>query len=269
MQVLLVLFVLAAGFLLMQSFGPRPEAFRSAAADAHLVSLTERPPLGSDPSGRLSFPDAGTDAAAINQLQASANAGNAKAALVLGLKYADGDGVAANDGEAVRWLQRATQSGEAMAQYRLATLYERGRGVAADSTQAAVLYEQAAKRGNRRAMHNLAVAYANGAGLEKNFTEAARWFRSAAELGLPDSQFNLAVLYERGLGIRTSLADAYKWYAIAAAAGDIESKTRVGALATQIPPAEREAGDKAASEFKVAPMNRDANEVPAEPTTAR
>jgi localization factor PodJL len=134
--------------------------------------------------------------------------------------------------------------------------------VPADAKQANSWYEEAAKRGNRKAMHNLAIAYANGTGQEKNFTEAARWFRAAAEQGLADSQFNLAVVYERGLGVRASLADAYKWYAIAAAEGDAESKSRVAALATQIPPAEREAADRAAGEFKLTPMNREANEAP-------
>jgi len=58
---------------------------------------------------------------------------DAKAELLLGLKYADGDGVALNDSEAARWLQKAAQAGMAMAQYRLATLYEKGRGVSADA----------------------------------------------------------------------------------------------------------------------------------------
>jgi len=253
LQGLLVLFVLTAGFLLMQTFGPRPQ---SSQLRAPATALTEPPAPPTDGAEEPLPP-------ALAQLQSQANAGNAKAALLLGLKYADGEGVAVNDSEAARWLQKATQAGEPVAQYRLATLYEKGRGVAADAKQAALLYEQAATRGNRRAMHNLAVAYANGAGKEKSFIEAARWFRAAAELGLPDSQFNLAVLYERGLGVRPSLVDAYKWYAIAAAAGDAESKTRVEALMMEIPPAEREAADRAAREFKLTPLNREANEAPA------
>jgi localization factor PodJL len=271
-EVLLVLFVLSAGFFLMRMFGPR---FDAEAPPAGVPRVTSEAAPADDPSRRLKFPaSAGSLAAAVPagtngslspallRLQAKADAGDIQAELLLGLKYADGDGVAPNDGEAVRWLQKAAQAGLAMAQYRLATLYEKGRGVPADAKQANSWYEEAAKRGNRKAMHNLAIAYANGAGQEKNFAEAARWFRAAAERGLADSQFNLAVLYERGLGVRASLADAYKWYVIAAAEGDAESKSRVTALATQIPPAEREAANQAAGEFKLTPMNREANEAP-------
>lgn len=271
-EVLLVLFVLSAGFFLMRTFGPRFDADVPPAAVPRATS--EAVPAG-DSSGRLSVPaSAGSVASAVPaatngslspallRLQAKADAGDIKAELLLGLKYADGDGVALNDSQAARWLQKAAQAGLAMAQYRLATLYEKGRGVPADAKQANSWYEEAAKRGNRKAMHNLAIAYANGAGQEKNFAEAARWFRAAADRGLADSQFNLAVLYERGLGVKASLADAYRWYAIAAAEGDAESKLRVAALATQIPPAEREAADQAAGEFKLTAMNREANEAP-------
>jgi len=74
------------------------------------------------------------------------------------------------------------------------------------------------------------------------------------------------VLYERGLGVTTSLPEAYKWYAIAAASGDGESKTRVGALATQISASERDGADRLAKGYKPQPMNVAANDGP--PLTA-
>ena len=198
----------------------------------------------------------------IERLTSKATAGDPKAALVLGLKYADGDGVAPSDPEAVRWLQKAAEAGEAVAQYRLGTLYEKGRGVAADPKKAAMWYSESAKQGNRKAMHNLAVAYADGAGVDKNFAEAVRWFKEAAELGLTDSQFNLAVLYERGLGVPASLSEAYKWYSIASAEGDNESKTRVDALTTQLQAAEKDMADKAVKAFKPRSMTASVNEAP-------
>jgi localization factor PodJL len=231
-QAFFVLLVMCTGFLLMQYFGPRPDVFGAVAAPE------------------------------LRELQTRANQGVADAELLLGLKYADGDGVAANDAEAARWLERAAQKGEAIAQYRLGALYEKGLGVPADPAIAADWYAKAAELGNVKAMHNLAVAYANGNGRETDYTEAARWFRSAAEHGLADSQFNLAVLHERGLGVATSLSEAYRWYAIAAAQGDGESSTRVEALISQVPAAERAAADKAAEAFKAAPADAGANEAP-------
>ena len=204
------------------------------------------------------FGNAGTTPLAL--LMARATGGDAKAAMQLGLKYADGDGVAVNETQAAYWLQKAAEASQAVAQYRLGTLYERGLGVAADARQAIRWYGEAASHGNLRAMHNLAIIYADGTGTEKNFSEAARLFRDAAELGLTDSQFNLAVLYERGLGVRPSLAEAYKWYAIAAESGDAESKARLAALAGQIAQADRDAADKAAKAYKPRPVDIAAND---------
>jgi localization factor PodJL len=203
-----------------------------------------------------------------DRLTALADGGNARAQLLMGLKYLDGNGVAVNETIAAKWLQGAASQGEPVAQYRLGTLYERGRGVGADLAKAAHWYQAAAKQGNRKAMHNLAVAYAEGRGMEKNFTEAARWFQRAAALGLADSQFNLAVLYERGLGVPQSLSEAYKWYAIAAAQGDSESKARVQALATQLKLQDRDSAEKAAAAFKPETMNRAANIAPDMPNTS-
>ncbi len=229
-----VLLLMCTGFLLMQYFGPRPyegNVFGAAAPE-------------------------------MRELQARADEGVADAELLLGLKYADGDGVTANDAEAALWLERAAQKGEAVAQYRLGALYEKGLGVPADPGMAADWYAKAAELGNVKAMHNLAVAYANGSGRANDYGEAARWFRLAAERGLADSQFNLAVLHERGLGVATSLSEAYRWYAIAAVQGDGESSTRVEALLSQIPAAERARADQAAEAFKPMPADAAANEAP-------
>jgi localization factor PodJL len=200
--------------------------------------------------------------APLDKLTQLANAGNAKAELVVGLKYLDGDGVPVNEADAAKWLERAAEAGAPVAQYRLGTMYEHGRGVPADAAKAVHWYEIAAQAGNRKAMHNLAVAYASGQGTAKNLPEAARWFSKAASLGLADSEFNLAVLYERGLGVPQSLIDAYKWYAIAAAAGDAESKNRIDALSTQLSNDDRAAAQRAAESFKPGAMDPRANVAP-------
>jgi localization factor PodJL len=79
---------------------------------------------------------------------------------------------------------------------------------------------------------------------------------------LTDSQFNLAVLYERGLGVKASLTEAYKWYAIASVQGDTESRTRVEALATQLPAAEKAVADATAKAFKARTADATANDPP-------
>lgn len=199
---------------------------------------------------------------AIDRLTQAANGGNAKAELIVGLKYLEGDGVPANEGEAVKWLAKAADKGEPVAQYRLGTLFERGRGMQADAAKAARWYQAAATQGNRKAMYNLAVAFTTGAGVNKDYAEASRWFLKAANLGLSDSQFNLAVLYERGLGVPQNLVDAYKWYAIAAAQGDGESKSRLAAISSQLDNEARAAAQHAADVFKPGGLDARANVAP-------
>jgi localization factor PodJL len=185
-----------------------------------------------------------------------AQKGNDDAELLVGLKY-----LQTNDALAARWLARAAGRNNAVAENALGALYQSGRGVKADAAKAAALYQAAAAQGNRHAMSNLAVLYA--AGNDRNFADAARWFQRSAALGYVDAQFNLAVLYERGDGVPQSLLDAYKWYAVAATSGDAVAKTRADAIATQLSADELAAAQKAALEFKPAPLNRAANDVPA------
>ncbi len=153
-------------------------------------------------------------------LRTAAAAGNAVAQYEVGIRYAEGRGVAANAAEAARWLERAAKQGVALAQFRLAGLYEKGTGVKKDVETARRLYKSAAEQGNAKAMHNLAVLYAEGAAVKPDYRTAAQWFRLASDHGISDSQYNLAILYARGIGVDRNLAESYKWFAIAAAQGD-------------------------------------------------
>ena len=198
----------------------------------------------------------------LDRLTDLANKGNARAELVIGLKYLKGDGIVANDTQAARWLERAARAGDPIAENHLGALYQTGRGVKSDIAQAMHWYEAAAAQGNRHAMSNLAVLHAGGAGAPANFADAARWFQRAASLGYVDAQFNLAVLFERGDGVPQSLLDAYKWYSIAAAAGDAVAKTRAAAIATQVSPEELQAAQQAVTNFKPLSVNQIANDTP-------
>ncbi len=199
----------------------------------------------------------------LDRLTALANKGDARAELVIGLKYLKGDGTPVNEAQAAHWITLAAQAGNPVAENHLGALYQAGRGVTADLPQAMHWYEAAAQQGDRHAMSNLAVLYAGGNGVPTNLAEAARWFERSANLGYVDAQFNLAVLFERGDGVPQSLLDAYKWYSIAAAAGDPVAKTRAAAIATQVSPEELQAAQQAAANFKPQPMNVAANDVPA------
>jgi len=242
-----------------------PAAATPAAPQAKPAPATGAPKVQASVPPQATASQTPKSAAPSNdKIAAAANAGNPVAEAIIGLKYLDGQGIAADPVQAAKWLEKAAEAGQAVAQYRLGTMYERGQGVAANPALAAKWYLASANLGNRKAMHNLAVSFAEGSTGKKDMAESARWFSKAAALGLSDSQFNLAVLYERGDGVPQSLIEAFKWYSIAATTGDAESKTRLAVLQTQLSDPDRAAAIRAAQAFKVTPLNRAAN-VPPEP----
>ena len=156
-------------------------------------------------------------------LRAAALKGDPSAAYEIGVRYAEGKGIAANLDEAAKWYDRAAQAGVVPAVFRLGTLYEKGLSVKKDVDIARRYYMQAAERGNAKAMHNLAVLEADGGGRGANYKAASQWFRKAADRGVADSQYNLGILYARGIGVEQNLAESFKWFSLAASQGDADS----------------------------------------------
>jgi localization factor PodJL len=178
----------------------------------HKLSLIQIPPTEKLP-----------DAIGGPVLRAAALRGDPTAAYEIGMRYAEGKGVASNFDEAAKWYDRAAQAGVVPAIFRLGTLYEKGLSVKKDANIARRYYMQAAERGNAKAMHNLAVLDADGGGNGANYKSASQWFRKAADRGVADSQFNLGILYARGIGVEQNLAESFKWFSLAAAQGDVDA----------------------------------------------
>lgn len=182
-------------------------------------------------------------------LRNAALKGDATAVYEVGVRFAEGKGVAQDFGEAAKWLERAANAGVIPATFRLGTLYEKGLVGPKNVDLARELYAKAADRGNAKAMHNLAVLEADGGNRGPNYKSAAHWFRKAAERGLPDSQFNLGILYARGIGIEQNLAESYKWFALAAAQGDADAGMKRDDVAKRLNPQSLEAAKAAVAAF--------------------
>jgi localization factor PodJL len=197
------------------------------------------------------------------KLRTAALHGDATAAFEVGLRYAEGKGVAVNYAEAAKWYERAAQAGVVPAMFRLGTLHEKGLGVSKDIDAARRYYMQAAERDNAKAMHNLAVLDADGGGKGANYTSAAQWFRKAAERGVADSQFNIGILYARGIGIEQNLAESYKWFSLAAAQGDVDSGRKRDEIAKRLDPQTLAAAKLAVQTFVPKPQPDDAINVAA------
>jgi localization factor PodJL len=191
-------------------------------------------------------------------LRAAALKGDPTAAYEIGVRFAEGKGVATNYDEAAKWYDRAAQAGVVPAIFRLGTLYEKGLSVTKDVDIARRYYLQAAERGNAKAMHNLAVLDADGGGKGANYKNASQWFRKAADRDVADSQFNLGILYARGIGVEQNLAESFKWFSLAAARGDADSARKRDDIAKRLDAQSLAAAKLAIQTFTPEPQPDDA-----------
>ena len=88
-------------------------------------------------------------------------------------------------------LRVKANAGDADAQWLLGLAYADGQGVPQDYAQAAAWYRKAADQGLADAQTNLGVAYYKGEGVPQDFVQAAAWYRKAADQGDADAQYNL------------------------------------------------------------------------------
>jgi localization factor PodJL len=190
-------------------------------------------------------------------LRTAALKGDPAAAYEVGVRFAEGKGVAADLDQAAKWYDRAAQAGVVPAIFRLGTFYEKGLSVKKDVDIARRYYLQAAERGSAKAMHNLAVLDADGGGKGANYKSASIWFRKAADRGVADSQFNLGILYARGIGVEQNLAESFKWFSLAAAQGDADAGRKRDDIAKRLDAQSLAAARLAIQTFTVEPQPDD------------
>jgi uncharacterized protein len=104
-----------------------------------------------------------------------------RAALNLGVMYAEGLGVQKDAVEALRWLGPAALVGEPNAQMHLGVMFAEGiGGRTPDYEAAAAWYRAAAEQGNADAQVLLAFAYSIGEGVPEDYVAAHMWVNLAA-----------------------------------------------------------------------------------------
>jgi len=177
------------------------------------------------------------------ELQAKAEAGDAKAQLELGKAYANGDGVSQDDAVATKWIRMAAEGGNADAQYALGTMYRNGDCVAQDKAEALKWYRKAARQNHADAMYSLGTAYYNGDGVDIDDAAAYAWFTLAKQAGSEgavealkraDAELKpivilrgwkeIAKIYEKGDVLQQDQAEAARWWWKAAEEGDDEAQ---------------------------------------------
>ena len=113
-------------------------------------------------------------------VEVKAKQGNAGAQFMLGLCYANGEGVAKDYVEGMKWYRKAAEQGDAVAQFMLGGCYYQGEGVAKDFVEAVKWFRKAAEQGNAGAQYGLGVCYCDGEGAEKDYVEAYAWWNLAS-----------------------------------------------------------------------------------------
>jgi uncharacterized protein len=86
-------------------------------------------------------------ATALRLLSPLAEQGPAKAQTILGVMYANGQGVPQNSSEAMKWYRLAADQGDAAAQTALGVIYANGLGVPQDRPKAVEWTRTAADQG--------------------------------------------------------------------------------------------------------------------------
>jgi localization factor PodJL len=264
---------------------PQPSATQSASpiSASDITGTIPSAPGGSNARKAIAVPVPPTeklpDAIGGPLLRAAALKGDPAAAYEVGLRYAEGKGVASNLDEAAKWYDRAARAGVVPAVFRLGTFYEKGLSVKKDLDIARRYYLQAAERGSAKAMHNLAVLDADGGGAGANYKSAAQWFRKAADRGVADSQYNLGILYARGIGVEQNLAESFKWFSLAAAQGDADAARKRDDVAKRLDPQSLAAAKLAIQTFAAEPQPEEAvtvaapaggwDSAPAQPVAAK
>ncbi len=116
-----------------------------------------------------------------------AEAGDAGAQFLLGLKYETGTDVARDLSAAADWYEKAAAQGNVEAQFKLATLLDRGQGREADPQAAAQWYERAAQKGYGPAQYNLGVLRLNAASSDSERIDGLIWLMKARSRGVPQA----------------------------------------------------------------------------------
>jgi TPR repeat protein len=163
--------------------------------------------LGLTPASRAAATDGmaafreGQYAEALLAWEQAAASGDARAALLVGVLFDTGEGVAPDAAMAMQWYRRAAEAGNAAGMFNVAVMYDAGRAVPQDRPLAASWYQRAADHGYGRAAFNLALMYEAGDGVPRDPARAIALFRLAAAHGIVAARVHLPGAIQRAAAL--------------------------------------------------------------------
>jgi TPR repeat protein len=131
---------------------------------------------------------------------------------------------------ALRIFRPLADRGQILAEYLIGLMYANGQGVPQDYAEAMTWHLKAAKQGEAKAQFSVGLMYFKGLGTQAKLAEAFEWYRRAAEQGDATAQYNLGAMYDKGEAVKRDPVTALMFYdlaAIHAVKGAVIAKARL------------------------------------------
>ncbi len=144
---------------------------------------------------------------AMDSFLIASNNNDNQAMLVIGIMYANGDGVKKDQNKSFNWFTKAANAGNFHAYLKLGNLYASKE----DFKNAFKWFEKAALKGDNKAAYNLGYFYTGGLGIPMDLKEAFKWYKISAKDGNINAQINLGFAYMSGHGTDKDLKQASFW----------------------------------------------------------
>jgi len=181
----------------------------------------------------------------------AAEQNDAEALFWLGTMHRLGESVPRSPEQAVKHWQKSAEAGYPAGQAALAQALIAGDGIAQDAVEAVRLARLAAERGNPLGQVVLARAYLKGeGGLTRSLNEFLRWTRMAANQGNRSSMEILAVSFHTGAGVPQDYIQAHMWANLAASRGSASAMKLREELAAKMTTEQIAEAQKAASRWR-------------------
>lgn len=119
---------------------------------------------------------------------------------------------------ALRIFRPLAARGQVLAEYVIGLMYANGQGLPQDYRKTMQWHRKAAEQGEAKAQFSVGVLYFKGLGTKRDHAEALKWYRRAANQGDPAAQFNLGAMYAKGDVVKRDPVTADMWYTLAATA---------------------------------------------------
>lgn len=162
--------------------------------------------------------------------------GNLNGCVLLGVMYANGEGVTQDHVRAVQLIRQACEGGNLYGCVLLGVMYADGQGVTQDDVRAVQLYRQACEGGSARGCANLGFMYDTGRGVTQDYVRAVQLYRQACEGGNSQGCANLGIMYYNGQGVIQDYVRAHALSNIAASQGEEAARSYRDIIARNMTP---------------------------------